>query len=156
MHAHMYIHACRNMPAHICRPTCGHTSVSIHVHLHTHTQSCEFHAYTSILTQIHTHMHTCMCPHIHTRISTCTVLPHMLAHTCSYMLNRHVCPHVCVPIPVSALTAIRGGLWSHVGSCALLSYRKGRPGLCPQACGDQRRLTSSHRCVIRGGSTCRH
>lgn len=151
----MYTCTCRNMPAHICRPTGGHTSVSIHVHLHTHTQSCEFHAYTSILTQIHTHMHTCMCPHIHTWISTCTVLPHMLAHTCSYMLNRHVCPHTCA-CPCSCLhslpfVAVCGLMWDPVLSSA--TGREAWP--LPASMWRPTCTTSSDCCASEGGSTCR-
>ena len=96
--------------------------MSTYTHIHSYVHSM----HTHLFSHIHTHMHTCMCPHIYTWISTRTVLsPYACTHVFIHVKQACVSPHVCVPMFVSALTATRGGLWSHVGPCVLLSYRKG-------------------------------
>lgn len=71
---------------------------------------------------VSTYLH--MDKHMHSPAPICL---HTRVHICLHMhvKQAHVCPHVCMPVFMSALTATRGSLWSHVGPCALLSYRKG-------------------------------
>lgn len=114
------------------------------MHAHVYTCTCRKHASPYMSTYHWAHISECSCPPTHTysyvnsmhtqlyshgyRYTYLTCIPgYTRVHICLHIhvKQAHVCPHVCMPMFMSALTATRGSLWSHVGPCALLSYRKG-------------------------------
>lgn len=106
-----------------CPPTHIHSYVnSMHTHLYSHGYRYTYpHAYMDMHMRVSTYLHTDK--HMHSPAPICL---HMRVHIYLHIHVRHMCVPTCARAHVRVCTHCpSGSLWSHVGPCALLSYRKG-------------------------------